>query len=366
MARLTTFARSCVATPFNAVLTLLTLALIVWIVPEFIKWSLLDAVWSGTSSRACEGHDAACWVFIRLRIGQILYGSYPVAERWRVDIVALIGLVAIVVVMFPWRANTRRLIGLILVCAMPVVAAPLLAGGVLGLKPVPTISWGGMMLNIVIASWSIASAIPLGLMLALGRRSRLPVIGYACATFIETWRALPLIGVLFLAVVMFPLFVPPGFESDRLARALIAFTLFNAAVFAEVFRGGLQAVPAGQHEAARSLGLGYWRMTGLVVLPQVVRLVMPSMINTCVSIIKETTVVLIIGLVEFLAVLQVAFADPEWLIGDQVRGTGYLFAGLVFWALCFGLSRYAARLDHSAPEPATPVPLRPHATSVEP
>ena len=189
------------------------------------------------------------------------------------------------------------------------------------------------MLTIVIASWTIATSIPLGLLLALGRRSELPVISYACATFIELWRSLPLIGVLFLAVVMFPLFVPQGFESDKLVRALIAFTLFNAAIFAEVFRGGLQAIPHGQQEAARSLGLGYWRTTGLVVLPQVIRIVMPGMINTCVSIIKETTVVLIIGLIEFLAVLQIAFADPEWLIGDQVRQTGYLFAALVFWSL---------------------------------
>ena len=201
------------------------------------------------------------------------------------------------------------------------------------------------MLTIVIAAWTIATAIPLGLLLALGRRSQLPVIAYACATFIELWRSLPLIGVLFLAVVMFPLFVPQGFESDKLVRALIAFTLFNAAIFAEVFRGGLQAIPHGQHEAARSLGLGYWRTTALVVLPQVLRIVMPGMINTCVSIIKETTVVLIIGLVEFLAVLQIAFADPEWLIGDQVRCTGYLFAALVFWSLCFALSRYSAQLD---------------------
>ena len=232
-----------------------------------------------------------------------------------------------------------------LLCALPLIAAPLLAGGVFGLKPVPTSDWGGMMLNILIALWSIATAIPVGLMLALGRRSAMPVIAYACAIFIELWRSLPLIGVLFLAVVMFPLFVPAGFASDKLVRALIAFTLFNAAIFAEVFRGGLQAIPAGQHEAARSLGLGYWRMTLLVVLPQVVRIVMPGMINTCVSIIKETTVVLVIGLVEFLAVLQIAFADPEWLIGDQVRDTGYLFAALVFWSLCFGLSRYSARLD---------------------
>ena len=348
MPKLTAFLKSCVRTPFNIVLTALTLLLLAWLLPEIVKWTLLDAVWRGNSSKACEGHDAACWVFIRLRFEQLLYGPYPTSERWRVDLVALISALAIGLMLMPVRrAGTRKLIALVLLCLLPVLAAPLLAGGVFGLKRVPTVDWGGIMLNVVMATWSIATALPLGLLLALGRRSKLPVISYACGTFIELWRSLPLIGVLFLAVVMFPLFVPAGFESDRLVRALIAFTLFNAAIFAEVFRGGLQAIPLGQYEAARSLGLGYWRTTGFVVLPQVIRIVMPGMINTCVSIIKETTVVLIIGLVEFLAVLQFAFADPEWLIGDQVRSTGYLFAAIVFWSLCFALSRYSARLDRS-------------------
>ena len=340
MGKLGAFAKSCVATPLNIALTLLTLFLLTRTLPELIKWSLFDAVWSGNSARACEGHDAACWVFIRVRFSQLLYGPYPAPERWRIDLVALLAASAIGLAF-----TTRRLVAFILPCALPLIATPLLAGGVFGLNPVPTSDWGGMMLNILIALWSIATAIPVGLLLALGRRSAMPVIAYACALFIELWRSLPLIGVLFLAVVMFPLFVPAGFASDKLLRALIAFTLFNAAIFAEVFRGGLQAIPVGQHEAARSLGLGYWRMTLLVVLPQVVRIVMPGMINACVSIIKETTVVLVIGLTEFLAVLQIAFADPEWLIGDQVRDTGYLFAALVFWSLCFGLSRYSARLD---------------------
>jgi general L-amino acid transport system permease protein len=345
-AKLRTLLRSSVATPFNAVLSIGTLLLVGWLLIDLVAWAIIDAVWSGNSSHACDGHDAACWVFIRLRFEQLLYGPYPASERWRVAIVAMLAVLTVGLMIMPMRhTERRRLVGLAALILLPFIAAPLLAGGFAGLKRVPTTDWGGIMLTIVIATWTIATSIPLGLLLALGRRSELPVISYACATFIELWRSLPLIGVLFLAVVMFPLFVPQGFESDKLVRALIAFTLFNAAIFAEVFRGGLQAIPHGQQEAARSLGLGYWRTTGLVVLPQVIRIVMPGMINTCVSIIKETTVVLIIGLVEFLAVLQIAFADPEWLIGDQVRSTGYLFAALVFWSLCFGLSRYSARLD---------------------
>jgi len=346
MNKLRPFLASCVATPFNAVLSAVTLLLMGWLASDLLSWAAFDAVWRGNSARACEGHDAACWVFIRLRFEQLLYGPYPASERWRVAVVAMLAVFAVGLMLLPaTRTGSRRLVGLLALCGLPFIAAPLLAGGFAGLKPVPTTDWGGIMLTIVIATWTIATSIPLGLLLALGRRAELPVISYACAIFIELWRSLPLIGVLFLAVVMFPLFVPQGFESDKLVRALIAFTLFNAAIFAEVFRGGLQAIPHGQQEAARSLGLGYWRTTGLIVLPQVVRIVLPGMINTCVSIIKETTVVLIIGLVEFLAVLQIAFADPEWLIGDQVRQTGYLFAALVFWSLCFGLSRYSARLD---------------------
>src|ERR1044072_7164730 len=214
MGKLIAFARSCVATPLNVVLTIATLFLLARTLPDLIQWALIDAVWSGSSARACEGHDAACWVFIRVRFGQLMYGPYPAPERWRLDLVALLAVLVLGIAF-----TTRKLIGLLLLCALPLIAAPLLAGGVFGLRFVPTSDWGGMMLNILIALWSIATAIPVGLLLALGRRSAMPVIGYACAAFIELWRSLPLIGVLFLAVVMFPLFVPAGFASDRLVRA---------------------------------------------------------------------------------------------------------------------------------------------------
>jgi general L-amino acid transport system permease protein len=294
--RAAAFLRSCFATPLNAALTLAALALLAWTIPPLIEWALFDAIWTGRSGVACQGHDGACWPFVRQRLDQLL---------------------------------------------------------------------GGLKLNIVVAAWTIASAIPLGFLLALGRRSELPVISLACATFIELWRSLPLIGILFIAVVLFPLFVPPGVEIDKLVRALIAFTLFNAANFAEVFRGGLQAIPAGQSEAARSLGLGYWRATGLIIVPQVVRITLPALINTCVSIIKETTIILVIGLLEFLGELQAAMADPEWLIADQVRNTGYFFAALIFWALCFSLSRYSVRLERAMSPTAAGGTIRPPAPSLD-
>ena len=201
MSKLRAFLRSCVATPFNVVLSAVTLLLIGWLLADLVSWAVIDAVWSGNSARACEGHDAACWVFIRLRFEQLLYGPYPASERWRVAIVAMLSVLAVGLMLMPTRnTERRRLVGLAALILLPFIAAPLLAGGFAGLKRVPTTDWGGIMLTIVIASWTIATSIPLGLLLALGRRSELPVISYACATFIELWRSLPLIGVLFLAV----------------------------------------------------------------------------------------------------------------------------------------------------------------------
>ncbi|HEX6980864.1 MAG TPA: amino acid ABC transporter permease [Alphaproteobacteria bacterium] len=340
------FLKSCVSTPLNAALTIAVLWLLAATVPPLVEWAVIDAVWWGQSSRACAGTDAACWVFVGLRFDQILYGPYPAPERWRIDVALGAAVAGIVALLIPGMPG-KKYIGLAMLGPYPVLAAVLLVGGVFGLPSVPTAQWGGLALNLVVAAWAIVTAIPAGLLLALGRRSKLPVVANACAAFIEFWRGLPLIGILFLAVVMFPLFVPPGVEVDKLLRALIAFSVFNAANFAEVFRGGLQAIPRGQYEAAQSLGLGYGRMMTLVILPQVVRTVLPGILNTCVAILKETTIVLVIGLFEFLAVLQAGMADPEWLIGDQVRETGYLFAALVFWALCFGMSRYSAWLERS-------------------
>jgi general L-amino acid transport system permease protein len=343
-ARLASFARSCVASPLNLVLTLFAAALIWAVVPPFISWAVLDAAWRGSGGADCPNKDAACWIFVWARFGQIVYGSYPAAERWRVDVAALIAVAGIALLAVP-GIRRKQALGLSLAALYPPVAGALVLGGVLGLRPVATAAWGGLMLTLVIAASTITTALPLGLVLALGRRSQLPVIRTLSTVFIEVMRGLPLIPLLFLAVVMFPLFMPAGMEIDKLLRTLIAFTLFNGAIMAEVFRGGFQAVPPSQTEAAQSLGLSYWRTLWLVLLPQVLKVAIPGIVNTCIAIMKETTVVLIVGLVDFLAVIQAGAADPEWLIGDQVRLTGYLFVGLVFWGVCFGMSRYSRLLE---------------------
>lgn len=338
------FLWSCIATPLNLALTVLVLLLIAAILPALVDWAVVDAAWRGTSGADCPNHDAACWVFIRVRFGQILYGGYPLAERWRVDLAGALALAGLALMAVP-RLPRKPLIAALLFVAGPVIAAILLAGGIFGLAAVSTRDWGGLTLTLVVALGTIAFAIPLGLALAIARRSALPVIRWLAVAFIELWRGVPLIPVLFMAVIMFPLFMPAGVEVDVLIRVLVAFVLFNAASMAEVFRGGFQAIPASQYEAAASLGLGSWRTLGLVVLPQVVKVAIPGLVNTCVSVTKETTVILILGLADLLAVIQAGAADPAWLVGDQIRSTGYFFAGLIFWSMCFSMSRIAARLE---------------------
>jgi general L-amino acid transport system permease protein len=199
------------------------------------------------------------------------------------------------------------------------------------------------------AAWTIGRSLPLGLLLDMAGRSELPVLSACAATVIDVVISLPLLGLLFLAIVMFPLFAPPGFETDKLLRALIAFTIFNAANFAEVFRGGLQAVPETQIEGGRSLGLGRWRVTALVVVPQAVAVSVPGIVNVCIAIIKETTIVLILGLFDFVGVLQSGMADTDWLMAASVRTTAYVFAAFVFWVICFALSRYSLSLERRLP-----------------
>ena len=336
--------RNLFSTPTNCLLTLASVWLLWLIVPPVVDWAIIDAQWRGTGGAACPDRNAACWVFIRERFDQIVFGTYPKGERWRGVIVMLLASGGLGALLLP-GVPRKAWIGGAMLSVFPVVATTLLVGGVFGLAPVETSEWGGLMLTLVAAAWGIVTSMPLGLVLALGRRSQMTVVRGASIAFIEFWRGVPLIGVLFMAASMFPLFMPPGTSIDRLMRALAAFSVFNAAYMAEVFRGGLQAIPVAQYEAARALGLGYWRMMRFVILPQAIRIVIPGLVNTCIGIFKETTLILVIGLVELLGVVQAGMADPEWLVGDHIRETGYFFAGLGFWVFCFGISRYSARLE---------------------
>jgi general L-amino acid transport system permease protein len=324
----------------NTGLTLLALYLLYATIPPFVEWALIDADWRGDDRAACTG-DGACWVFIRVRLYQFMYGFYPQDEVWRVN-TAIGLLVTLATPLFIRRVPHKGWWAAFVLLAYPVVAYYLFLGGAFGLELVETAQWGGLMLTLILAAVGIAAALPLGIILALGRRSEMPVVKALCIGFIELWRGVPLITVLFMSSVMLPLFLPEGVSIDKLLRALIGIALFQSAYMAEVVRAGLQAIPKGQYEAAQAMGLGYWRTMALVILPQALKLVIPGIVNTLIALFKDTSLVLIIGLFDLLAIIQSAFADPEWL-GYSVEG--YVFAALVFWVFCFGMSRYSQTLE---------------------
>ncbi|MBC3952126.1 MULTISPECIES: amino acid ABC transporter permease [Pseudomonas] len=324
----------------NTLLTLFSLYLIYLVVPPILSWALLDANWIGTTRADCT-KEGACWVFIQQRFGQFMYGYFPTELRWRVDltaILAIVGAAPLFISKFPRKAIYA--IGFLII--YPIVAFYLLSGDAFGLTHVATSQWGGLMLTLVIATVGIAGALPLGILLALGRRSNMPAVRVVCVTFIEFWRGVPLITVLFMSSVMLPLFMPEGMNFDKLLRALIGVILFQSAYIAEVVRGGMQAIPKGQYEAAAAMGLGYWRSMGLVILPQALKMVIPGIVNTFIALFKDTSLVIIIGLFDLLNSVKQATADPSWL---GMATEGYVFAALVFWIFCFGMSRYSMHLE---------------------
>ena len=227
----------------------------------------------------------------------------------------------------------------------PPFAFFMLTGGSFGLTSVSTTDWGGLLVTLVVAVTGIVMSLPLGILLALGRRSTLPVVRGICITFIEVFRGVPLITVLFMASVMLPLFLPDGVNFDKLMRCLIGVALFSAAYMAEVVRGGLQAIPRGQYEAAAALGLGYWKTTLLIIMPQALKIVIPGIVNTFIGLFKDTTLVLIIGLFDLLGIVQLNFTDAAWAT-PETHITGYVFAGAVFWVFCFAMSRYSIFMEN--------------------
>jgi general L-amino acid transport system permease protein len=330
----------------NTVLTVLAAGLIVLAGYAIIDFAVLSAAPPDADVNACRSAPSgACWPFIAAKLNQFIYGRYPEAERWRIDVAALLFLGAIGLIIFAPRSE-RRITLLAAGLGYPFVAAALLAGGWFGLAPVETALWGGLSLTILITLFGMLTSMPLGILLALGRRSSWPLIKGLSIIFIEFWRGVPLITVLFMGSVMLPLFLPENVTIDKLLRALIAVAMFSSAYMAEVVRGGLQSIPKGQYEAAYVLSLGPIRTMTLVILPQALANVIPAIVNTFTALLKETTLVLIIGLFDFLGMIQFALSDSAWS-APSTAITGYFFAGLVFWCLCFSLSRYAAWIERS-------------------
>lgn len=410
----------------QVLLTVFGILVVLAVVPPMVKFFITDAVWTGSGREACLPENVgrpvgACWPFIAAKFNQILYGFYPAEERWRVNIVYILGIVLLVPLLFPRvpykRTNALAFFGLypllsfvlltggdldmrnfglgsfgldfgitgvagglrgtfwlqflivaaicvgiaMLVCpffggerrgvALGIAKTFAVLGGVLlfvdidfGLRQVETRQWGGLLVTLVIAVTGIVASLPLGILLALGRRSELPLVKYSSIIFIEFWRGVPLITVLFFATYMLPLFLPGRFTIDGLLRALVGVALFASAYMAEVVRGGLQAIPKGQYEGAQALGLRSGLMMRLVVLPQALKLVIPGIVNNFIGLFKDTTLVLIVSIFDLLGILRASFTDPAWATPTTLF-TGFGFAGIVYFVFCYGMSRYSMALE---------------------
>ena len=332
------------SSPLNVALTLLSVWLLWTILPPSIHWLFTGAIWTAVDRKECWAlmdapRDGACWAFIRGSFELFVYGWYPEPERWRVNLTFILFIAAIVGGL---RENIPgKKYWLIFAAAYPFIAAWLLLGG-FGLEPVGTNKLGGILLTLVVAVTGISFSLPLGIALALGRRSNLPALRGVCVIFIEFIRGVPLITLLFVASTMLTYFLPPGSTFDLLMRVLIMVTLFASAYIAEVVRGGLQGLSSGQYEAADALGLSYWKAHRLVILPQVLKISIPGIVNTFIGSFKDSTLVLIIGMMDILGLGRARLNDPEWLgLAPEL----YIFISLFFFISCFAMSRYSLNLE---------------------
>ena len=333
------------SSPLNIVLTVLSAWFLWTMIPPLLTWGLFDAVWQASSRKDCwaqmdVAEGAACWAFIADRLQVFIYGFYPEGERWRVNLSFVLFVIAVVYALYD-RMPARRY-GLWYCVAFPFIVGWLLFGGLFGLVAVETNDFGGIMLTMVLGVTAIAFSLPIGIVLALGRRSTMPVLRIVCVLFIEFIRGVPLIALLFVASTMLNYFLPPGTFFDLLFRVLIIMTLFASAYAAEVVRGGLQGIPRGQFEAADAMGLTYWKTHRLIILPQALKISIPGFINTFIGTFKDTTLVLIIGMMDPLGIGRSALADAEWA---GLAREMYLFIALFFFICCFSMSRYSLHLE---------------------
>lgn len=324
----------------SASLTLLFGAMLLALVPKLLSWAVVNGVWSG-DGQACV-NAGACWAFLRAKYSLILFGIYPPDQQWRP-----ITVIAVFLVLTLWSLPLRHWnkSTLAMWTAGILISILLMGGGVLGLREVPTASWGGLPITLLLTALSLGGGFPLGIALALGRQSQLPAIRLLSIGTIEIVRGLPLLSILFVASVLLPIMLPEGFSIDKLLRALVALVIFSAVYIAEVLRGGLQGIPSGQIEAARALGLGWLQTTRLVVLPQAIGKVIPPLTNTVVVIVKNTSLVLVIGLFDLLSSGRAALADPTW---PAPYAESYLLVALIYFIICFGISRYALWLEQNS------------------
>lgn len=320
----------------NSILTILGCYIIYLTIPPLMDWLIFNATWSGTKEEIVN--TGARWIFITEKFDQFMYGFYPESEHWRPNLVAIITITFLVSLHLIKQTKVKIAVMLL----YPFVCFVLISGGWFGLETVETEKWGGLMLTLIVAAVGIIASFPIGIVLALGRQSDMPIVKTLCVGFIEFIRGVPLITILFMASVVLPLFFHDGIEFDKLLRALIGITLFQAAYIAEVVRGGLQAIPRGQYEAYKSLGLSYWQGMILIILPQALKISIPNLVGSFISLFKDTTLVLIIGLFDILAMVTLTTSDTNWL-GFEVEG--YVFVTFIYWVCCFSMSRYSKAIE---------------------
>ncbi|MCE0555413.1 MULTISPECIES: amino acid ABC transporter permease [unclassified Motilimonas] len=320
----------------NSLLSVFCIYFLYLTVPPALDWLFFSATWSGSQEDIVN--DGARWIFIIEKFDQFIYGFYPEALHWRPLFVAALTVAFIASVKLLKNIKLK----IIIILLYPFVSIVFIHGGLFGLETVETNKWGGLMLTVIVAAVGIIASFPIGILLALGRQSDMPIVKTLCVGFIEFVRGVPLITILFMASVVLPLFFHDGIDFDKLLRALIGITLFQAAYIAEVVRGGLQAIPKGQYEASESLGLSYWQGMILIILPQALKISIPNLVGSFISLFKDTTLVLIIGLFDILAMVTLTNSDSNWL-GYEVEG--YVFVTFIYWVFCFSMSQYSKSVE---------------------
>ncbi|MBF0243157.1 MAG: amino acid ABC transporter permease [Desulfamplus sp.] len=324
--------------PLNTVVTILILFLFYKLLPPFINWAFVNSVWVGDPSQ-CQAGEGACWTYIPSNIRFIIFGLFPADEQWR----GLLAMLIMVGTVFYSRKRDRWRLSLAYVwIGSTTFVAIILKGGILGLEPVESTKWGGLLLTLMLSVVGMAAAYPLGIVLALARRSKMPAIRTIAVVYIEIIRGVPLISMLFMSAVMFPLFLPEGITINKIFRAQVAIIMFTAAYIAEVVRGGLQAMPKGQYEAAESLGLNYFQMMKLVILPQALKIVIPPTVGILISAFKDTSLVAIISLYDLLKTCQSTLSDPKWL---SFSTEAYIFIAVIYFIFCYAMSSYSRGLE---------------------
>ena len=325
---------------FNSLISLFCIYLIIISLPPFIDWAFLSATFEGKLKTDCKT-SGACWVFVKVWFEKFMYGFYPVENIWRINLSFLILILSIAASFFV-KDKFKIYILFFLIFIFPIIAFILIHGS-FGMQVVESREWGGLALTFILAIFGIIFSFPLGVLLALGRRSELPVIKYFSICFIEFWRGIPLITVLFAAAVMFPLLLPADTYVDKTLRIAIGIAIFESAYIAEVVRGGLQSLSKGQYDAAKSLGMGYWKMNIFIILPQAIKTVIPGIANTFIALLKDTPLIVLVGMAEILGMINLAKANPYWL-GMAVEG--YVFAAAIFWVVSYFLSSYSQKLEN--------------------